>query len=129
MGESRGRWEGNTLVVETTNYKEGPSAINIGVVGSPAGNRFPVSDQMKTTERFTRLNNDMMLYEIKTEDPVVLTRPFTVRYPMRTTRPTSGGSTRATRATARSRTTSTPRVRSGRLGLSGSGTQPAAPGR
>ena len=83
MGESRGRWEGNTLVVETTNYKEGPPLINLAVVGSPAGNRFPVSDQMKTTERITRLNDDMWLYEIKTEDPVILTRSFTVRYPMR----------------------------------------------
>jgi hypothetical protein len=83
MGESRGHWEGNTLVVETTNYKEGPPMINLAVVGSPAGNRFPVSDKMKTTERITRLNNDMWLYEIKTEDPVVLARPFTVRYPMR----------------------------------------------
>jgi hypothetical protein len=85
MGESRGRWEGNTLVVETTNYKEGPPLINLAVPGSPAGNRFPVSDRMKTTERITRLNNDLWLYEIKTEDPVVLTRPFTVRYPMRNT--------------------------------------------
>jgi hypothetical protein len=75
--------EGNTLVVETTNYKEGPPLINLAVVGSPAGNRFPVSDKLKTTERITRLNNDMWLYEIKTEDPVILTAPFTVRYPMR----------------------------------------------
>ena len=57
--------------------------INLAVVGSPAGNRFPHSDQMKTTERITRLNDDMWLYEIKTEDPVVLTGSFTVRYPMR----------------------------------------------
>jgi hypothetical protein len=84
MGESRGRWEGNTLVVETTNYKGGHAPlINLAVVGSPAGNRFPQSDQMKTTERITRLNDDMWLYEIKTEDPVILTAPFTVRYPMR----------------------------------------------
>jgi hypothetical protein len=84
MGESRGRWEGNTLVVETTNYRGGHAPlINLAVVGSPAGNRFPQSDQMKTTERITRLNNDMWLYEIKTEDPVVLTRSFTVRYPMK----------------------------------------------
>jgi hypothetical protein len=83
MGESRGRWDGNTLVIETTNYKEGPPMINLAVVGSPAGNRFPVSDRMKTTERITRLNDDMWLYEITTEDPVVLARPFTVRYPMR----------------------------------------------
>jgi hypothetical protein len=83
MGESRGHWEGNTLVVETTNYKEGPPMINLAVVGSPAGNRFPVSDKMKTTKRITRLNGDMWLFEITTEDPVILTRPFTVRYPMR----------------------------------------------
>ena len=83
MGESRGHWEGNTLVVETTNYKEGPPMINLAVVGSPPGNRFPVSDKMKTTERITRLNKDMFLYEIKTEDPVILTGPFTVRYPLR----------------------------------------------
>jgi hypothetical protein len=84
MGESRGRWDGNTLVVETTNYKGGLAAmINLAVVGSPAGNRFPQSDQMKTTERITRLHREMWLYEIKTEDPVILTRPFTVRYPMR----------------------------------------------
>jgi len=84
MGDARGRWEGNTLVVETTNYKGGHAPmINLAVVGSPPGNRFPQSDQMKTTERITRLNDDMWLYEIKTEDPVILTGPFTVRYPMR----------------------------------------------
>ncbi len=83
LGYSRGHWEGGTLVVETTNYKEGPPMINLAVVGSPPGNRFPMSDQMKTTERITRLNDDWFLYEIKTEDPVVLTRSFTVRYPMR----------------------------------------------
>jgi hypothetical protein len=83
MGESRGHWEGNTLVVETTNYHEGPPLINLAVVGSPPGNRFPHSDQMKTTERIVRLNDDTWLYEITTEDPVILTGPFTVRYPMR----------------------------------------------
>jgi hypothetical protein len=83
MGESRGRWEGTTLVVETAHYKEGPPLINLAVLGSPPGNRFPYSEQMKTTERIIRLNDDWWLYEITTEDPVVLTRPFTVRYPMR----------------------------------------------
>jgi hypothetical protein len=57
--------------------------INLAVVGSPPGNRFPVSAQMKTTERITRLNDEWWLYEITTEDPVILTEPFTVRYPMR----------------------------------------------
>jgi hypothetical protein len=55
----------------------------LAVVGSPPGNRFPHSDQMKTTERIVRLNDETWLYEITTEDPVILTGPFTVRYPMR----------------------------------------------
>jgi hypothetical protein len=86
LGFSRGHWEGTTLVVETTNYRDGMEInnplINLAVIGGPPGNRFPSSDQMKTTERITRLNNDWWLYEITTEDPAVLAGPFTVRYPM-----------------------------------------------
>lgn len=86
LGQSRGHWEGNTLVVETTNYNGDPAAniplINLAVVGSPPGNRFPISDKLKTTERITRLNDEWWLYEITTEDPDVLTDSFTVRYPM-----------------------------------------------
>jgi len=87
MGEPRGRWEGTTLVVETTNYKPGPSGTNLGVYGTPpgipGGNRWPVSAQMKTTERFTRLSNDHMLYEMTVEDPIVMARPYTIRYPFK----------------------------------------------
>jgi hypothetical protein len=87
LGDSRGHWEGNTLVVETTNYRDGLAInnplINLAVQGSPPGNRFWASAEMKTTERITRLNDDSWLYEITTEDPLVLTAPFTVRYPMR----------------------------------------------
>lgn len=83
MGISRGHWEGTTFVVETTHYRKGPPMINLAVVGSPPGNRFPISDRMKTTERITRVNNDWWIYEITTEDPVVLTKPFTVRYPLK----------------------------------------------
>jgi len=83
MGESRGHWEGNTLVIVTTNFKAGASATNIGVVGSPQGNRFPTSEKMRITERMTRQNDQMMVYEITTEDPVVLTRPWTARFPLR----------------------------------------------
>ncbi|HEX5229012.1 MAG TPA: hypothetical protein VFW44_14940, partial [Bryobacteraceae bacterium] len=60
LGVSRGHFEGNDLVVETTNFRPGASATNTGVMGSPAGNRFPISDQMKMTERFTRLNKDFL---------------------------------------------------------------------
>jgi hypothetical protein len=83
MGESRGRWDGNTLVIETTNFKPGASATNIGVMGSPPGNRFPTSEQMKITERITRLSDGFLLYEIKTEDPLIITRPWTARYPLK----------------------------------------------
>ena len=86
LGESRGHWEGTTLVVETTNFNADPSAnrpmINLAVTGSPPGNRFPVSDAQRLTERITRLNDDTWLYEVRTEDPNVLTEPFTVRFPM-----------------------------------------------
>ncbi|HEX5421191.1 MAG TPA: hypothetical protein VFY39_14450, partial [Gammaproteobacteria bacterium] len=83
MGISRGHWEGDTLVVVTDHYKPGPPLLNLAVEGSPPGNKFPYSKQMKTIERITRLNDDWFLYEITTEDPVILTHPFTVRYPMR----------------------------------------------
>ena len=86
LGFSRGHWEGTTLVVETTNYRDGMEInnplINLAVIGGPPGNRFPSSDRMKTTERITRLNDEWWLYEITTEDPAVLAGPFTVRYPM-----------------------------------------------
>jgi hypothetical protein len=83
LGTSRGRWEGTTLVIETRNFLAGASATNIGVMGSPEANRFPTSEAMKITERITRLNDEMLLYEITTEDPVVLTRPWTARYPLK----------------------------------------------
>jgi len=86
LGDSRGHWEGNTLVIETTNYRDGLAInnplINLAVQGSPPGNRFWASAEMTTTERITRLNDDSYLYEITTEDPLVLSGPFTVRYPM-----------------------------------------------
>jgi hypothetical protein len=83
MGISRGHWEGNTLVVETTNFKAGASATNTAVIASPPGNRFPTSDQMKITERFTRINDQYLIYQIKTEDPVVLTHSWTARFPLK----------------------------------------------
>ncbi len=83
LGVSRGHWDGNTLVVETTNFRPGASATNTGVGGSPPGNRFPISDQMKMTEQFTRLNKDFLIYTITVEDPVVLTHSWTARFPLK----------------------------------------------
>jgi len=80
MGESRGHWEnGNTLVVETTNFRPGPSATNIGTTGSPPQNDTPVSEQARMVERFTMTGPDSIVYEFTWEDPVVFTAPWSAR--------------------------------------------------
>jgi hypothetical protein len=80
LGESRGHWEnGNTLVVETTNFKPGPSATNVGTWGSPPWNDTPVSTEAKMTERFTMTGPDTIVYEVTWNDPTIFTRPWTAR--------------------------------------------------
>ena len=80
MGESRGRWEnGNTLVITTTGIKPGPSMTNIGIAGSPAGNRIPQSDKLTLVERIRATEKGMIEYEMTVNDPVILTRPWTLR--------------------------------------------------
>jgi hypothetical protein len=80
MGESRGRWEdGNTLVVETTNFRPGPSATNIVTTGSPPQNDTPISTEARIVERFTMTGPDNIVYEVTHEDPVIFTQPWTVR--------------------------------------------------
>ena len=81
LGESRGHWEGNTLVVETTNYNGKVGKTSAGVPGSPRPLQ-PSTPNMRTVERFTRVADDQINYEITIEDPEVLTEPFTVAYPM-----------------------------------------------
>jgi hypothetical protein len=80
LGESRGHWEnGNTLVVETTNFKPGPSATNIGTTGSPPENDTPVSTQAKMVERFTMTGPNSIDYQMTWTDPVVFTAPWSAR--------------------------------------------------
>ena len=79
LGTSRGRWEGETLVVETINLTDKTS---IGANGN--GSRH--SDQMKLTEWFTRVDPEMIEYRARVEDPVAYTAPFTIRM-MFTTQP------------------------------------------
>ena len=80
LGESRGHWEnGNSLVVETTNFKPGPSATNIGTTGSPPENDTPVSEQARMVERFTMTGPDSIIYEFTWTDPVVFTQPWSAR--------------------------------------------------
>ena len=77
LGDSRGRWENNTLVIETTNFL--PNQTGIGVNGGGA----PTSDALKITERLTRADKDTINYEMRVEDPKTFTAPFTVAYPIR----------------------------------------------
>jgi len=82
LGESRGRWEGQTLVVETTNYNGRVGLTSAGVPGSP-GPLQPSTVNMRTIERFTRVDDETIEYEMTVEDPTVLaTGSFTVAYPM-----------------------------------------------
>jgi hypothetical protein len=81
MGASRGHWEGNTLIVETTNFNGLVGMTNVGIPGSPRGNT-PTTTHMKITERFTRTSDDTMEYSMHVEDPEVLTQPWTAAYPM-----------------------------------------------
>ena len=80
LGESRGHWEnGQTLVVETTNFQPGPSATNIGTTGSPPENDTPVSADAKMVERFTMTGPNSIAYEMTWTDPVVFTQPWSAR--------------------------------------------------
>jgi hypothetical protein len=85
MGESRGRWEGNTLVIETGNFNGRTASVNFGILGAPPGNRIPTSGQMRIVERLTRVSPDTITYEITTTDPVVYTQPWTARFPLKLT--------------------------------------------
>jgi hypothetical protein len=71
LGESRGRWEGNTLVVETTNFNGKTAMTNAGVPGSPPLN--PSTENMRFVERFTRTDNDTIEYQMTVEAPELLT--------------------------------------------------------
>ncbi len=68
MGDARGRWEGDTLVVESSNFTD-----RTAVGGSPH------STQLRLIERFTRIDPQMIDYEITVNDPLTFTRPWTMR--------------------------------------------------
>jgi hypothetical protein len=72
LGDSRARWDGATLVVETTNLTD---LTSIGA----NGNGVRHSDKMRLTERFTRIDREMIDYQVTIDDPVTYTRPWTLR--------------------------------------------------
>jgi hypothetical protein len=68
VGDSRGWFDGETLVVETTNFTDRTSIAGLH------------SDKLKLTERFTRIDREMIDYRITVEDPETWVAPFTLRY-------------------------------------------------
>ena len=75
LGDSRGHFEGNTLVVETTNLTDQTSM-------GANGNGLRHSADMKIVERFTRTDADLLQYEIAVDDPKTYTRPFKISIPL-----------------------------------------------
>jgi hypothetical protein len=73
-GDARGRWDGDTLVVESTNFSP-KQEYTFGPRTSSGG--------MRLIERFTRLDKDTLMYEFTVEDPKTFSRPFSAEFPMR----------------------------------------------
>ena len=80
MGESRGHFEGNTLVVETSNFNGDTPMTSVVTPGAPRFNDVPTSTSMRIVERFTRIDADTLHYEITTHDPEMMVAPWTVAY-------------------------------------------------
>ena len=79
-GSSRGHWEGNTLVVETTNFNGQTSMTDVPTRGSPIDPRAS-STQLRLVERFERTGKDRMTYTVTVIDPVTQVANWTVRAP------------------------------------------------
>lgn len=78
-GTSRGRWEGNTLVVETRNSNGRVQEAAVGAIGN--GGFTGASENMRVIERFTRVDADKMTYRFTIEDEKTWTRPWTAEMP------------------------------------------------
>jgi hypothetical protein len=80
MGDSRGRWEGDTLVVETRNYNDKGWIASHAAAGRIKG--VPQSEALHVVERFTPVNPDTIHYEATIADPNMYTRPWKVAIPL-----------------------------------------------
>jgi hypothetical protein len=84
-GDSRGRWEGNTLVVDSTNFTGKQKSDDSAPFGGfPQGN-------LHLTERFTRVDAKTIDYEVTVDDPEIWTRPWTLALPWRADDPAYKG--------------------------------------
>ena len=78
MGDSRGYWDGDTLVVESRNYTDKTSSFSPSVTMA-AGE----GTTLHLTERFTRVTDDTLLYEFTVDDSVTFTAPIVAQIPMK----------------------------------------------
>ena len=80
MGDSRGRWEGDTLVVEVRNFTDK------GWIASNSASRrikgIPQTEDLLVVERFRRVSADTIEYEVTVEDPPIYTRPWKIAMPL-----------------------------------------------
>ncbi len=79
-GDSSGRWEGDTLVVETTNFSDRNWIATSAAAGRIKG--IPQSTGLRIVERFTRVAPERIDYEARIEDPAIFTRPWTLAFPL-----------------------------------------------
>jgi hypothetical protein len=77
MGDPIGHWEGDTLVVETSNFR-GETGIGLN------GGGLPTTPAIKLTESFSRVDEQQIDYEVTVEDPGLYTAPFTIAMPLTT---------------------------------------------
>ena len=76
MGDPRGHWEGNTLVVDSTNFIGG--RVGIG----ESGDGLKYSDELHLVERFTRISATAIQYQVTVQDPKIFTTSWTVAFPI-----------------------------------------------
>ena len=77
-GDSRGRWEGDTLVVDSSNF-------NDKTWNQFSGWSWPVDDNLHVVERFTLIDPDTVMYEFTVTDPTAWTKPWSATVPLRRT--------------------------------------------
>ncbi len=84
MGDARGRWEGDTLVVETINFPDEPLTLLAGIdtLNYPYGQLGGSAKDLRVIERYRRVDAETLDYQFTIEDPA-FTRPWTVSMPLR----------------------------------------------
>ena len=75
MGDSRGRWEGDTLVIETAHFNGKHDQIGRPLLSS--------GENLRLTERLTRIDAENLMYEYTVEDPTIWTSAWTAQHPMK----------------------------------------------